>query len=122
VSAEYYFGKSANVPVLVAQGGAPTGATAKASESSLLYGVDVGYNFSLLFLTLRPVVGVGNYTLHKSGAESGDVHNVYVQPGAMALIGIGLWFFGGDANVLLTPGLQNSKAAFTANGQVGVKF
>jgi len=59
-----------------------------------------------------------------------DVHNLYVEPGVAALLGFGLWFVGADVDVFLTPGLSgvqvggagDSKAAFMANGQVGVKF
>jgi hypothetical protein len=115
VNIQYYFGGSGQVP-----DPNNVGATTKDSQHSLLYGVEGGYSFDILILKLRPVIGVGNYTLHSS--VIGDTHNIYIQPGAMALIGLGLWYFGADGSVLLTPGMPSSQAAFTVNGQVGLKF
>jgi hypothetical protein len=122
VSAMYYLGGSTNEPVTV--NGAPTGESVKTTASSYLYGFEGGYSLKILLLTLRPTVEVGNYTVHvsASGFGSQDMHNVYIEPGVTALLGFGLWFVGADANIFLTPGLDNSKAAFMANGQVGVKF
>lgn len=118
VSGMYYFGGSMTQPVL------PPAASVKVTQTSWLYGVDVGYGLKIFLLTLRPTVGVGSYTIHTAvqGGVSTDVHNVYVEPGATAMLGFGLWFVGADANALLTPGLSSSKAALIANGQVGVKF
>ncbi|HXX67847.1 MAG TPA: hypothetical protein VEK07_11725 [Polyangiaceae bacterium] len=122
VSGMYYFGGSATESAVTPTGGGSS--SFKLTTSSWLYGFDGGYSFKFLFLTLRPVVGVGNYTIHStvSGQAIQDVHNLYVEPGLMVLLGIGLWFVGADADVFLTPGLTDSKAAFMANGQVGVKF
>jgi hypothetical protein len=33
-----------------------------------------------------------------------------------------LWIVGADASVLFLPGLSGSQPAFTAHGQVGIKF
>jgi hypothetical protein len=87
-------------------------------------GFEGGYSLKILLVTLRPTVQVGSYTIHTSisGLRTADVHNVYVEPGVTALIGFGLWFVAADANIFLTPGLNNSRAAFVGNGQVGVKF
>jgi hypothetical protein len=120
-SVMYYFGGSANEPGSAAIANGMLTPTVKVSESSFLYGLEAGYNFSILFLTLRPQIGVGDYNEHVSGQGS-DKHNVYIEPRATALIGIGLFYFGADVGVLLTPGLQYSKAAFLANGQIGLKF
>jgi len=111
ISGMYYLGGSENVEP-------------KISFSSYLYGIEGGYNFKILLLTLRPTVEVGNYTVHVSFAGSGssNTSNVYIEPGVTALLGFGLWFVGADANVFLTPGVSGSTAAFMANGQVGVKF
>jgi len=102
----------------------PAGAISIESESSWLYGVEGGYSFKIALLTLRPTVEIGSYTIHTSlsGGGSQDIHNLYVEPGVTALLGFGLLFVGADADIFLTPGLDNSKAAFMANGQVGVKF
>lgn len=118
VSGMYYFGGSTTVA------GEGTTSSVKVTTTSWLYGFDGGYSFKILLLTLRPVVGIGSYTIHSTvaGAAGQDVHNLYVEPGVMALFGFGLWFIGADANVFLTPGLSDSKAALMANGQLGVKF
>lgn len=120
VSAMYYFGggNDESQPV------APGSVGIKDSESSWLYGFEGGYSIKIALLTLRPTVGIGSYTIHYSlsGGGSEDVHNLYVEPGITALLGFGLWFVGADVNAFLTPGLDNSKAALMANGQIGVKF
>jgi hypothetical protein len=117
VSAMYYLGGS------VTEGSPATGGSIKTSVTSYLYGFDGGYGLKIWLLTLRATVGVGNYTIHASvSGQTGDVHNVYVEPGITGLLGFGLWFVGADVNVFLTPGLAGSKAAFMGNGQVGIKF
>ncbi len=94
------------------------------SESSWLFGFEGGYGIKMQLLTLRPTVQMGSYTLHYSLSPSGnqDIHNLYIEPGVTALIGFGTWFVGADADVFLTPGMDNSKAAFMGNAQVGVTF
>ena len=59
-----------------------------------------------------------------SGAPSanGNTSDLYVEPGVTGLIGLGLWYVGADANILFFPGLDNSKAALSIHGQIGVKF
>jgi hypothetical protein len=117
----YYFGGSTNEALT--DPGTGTTTSEKVSQSSFLYGLEAGYNFSILFLTIRPQIGVGSYNLHTSvGGDSADKHNVYIEPRATALIGIGLFYFGADVGVLLTPGLTDSKAALLVNGQIGLKF
>jgi hypothetical protein len=96
----------------------------KTTVSSWLYGVQGGYSVRILALTLRPTVEVGEYVIHTTvtGLPSQDVGNVYIEPGLTALVAVGPWFIGADANVFLTPGLDGSQAAFVANGELGVKF
>ncbi|HEY4015046.1 MAG TPA: hypothetical protein VGM06_17000 [Polyangiaceae bacterium] len=123
VSAMYYLGGSNTESVAPSSAVfAPPGPIE--SESGWLYGFEGGYSFRLQILTLRPTVQIGSYTLHYSlsGGGSQDIHNLYVEPGVTALIGFGTWFVGADADVFLTPGMDNSRAAFMGNGQVGVKF
>jgi hypothetical protein len=119
-SVMYYFGSSHDNEVVKT----PTGlGTAKVSGTSFMYGIEGGYNFSLLFLTIRPQIGVGNFQTHLSwNGGSANAHNIYIEPRATALIGISFVYFGADIGVLLTPGLSDSKAAVLANGQLGVKF
>jgi hypothetical protein len=106
------------------------------SSKSVLYGVEVGYNIGVPLLTLRPQLGVGNYTA--SGGYSGTIplvpgtpggypahfsnSNLYLEPGVTGLLSFGLWIVGADANVLFLPGLSGSQPAFTAHGQIGIKL
>jgi hypothetical protein len=87
-------------------------------------GAEAGYNIGVPFVTLRPQLGVGNYTLTASstGTASSNTNNIYLEPGVTGLLSFGLWLVGVDANILLLPGLSGSQAAFTADGQVGVTF
>jgi len=107
------------------------------SLRSVLYGVEVGYNIGAPLVTLRPQLGIGNYTV--SGGYSGTppirpggpaygypahfgTSNFYLEPGVTGLLSFGIWIVGADANVLFLPGMSGSQPAFTAHGQVGVKF
>jgi hypothetical protein len=98
------------------------------SMKTVLYGVEAGYNFGVPLFTLRPQLGVGNYTVTQSGSlsppESFSSSSVYFEPGLTALVSFGLWIVGADVNVLyLWPsGGWTTQPAFTAHGQVGVKF
>jgi hypothetical protein len=102
------------------------------SYHSLMYGVEAGYGFKLLdLLTIRPQIGVGNFALSvsPSGGGSGTgYNNLYLEPGVTGLIGLGTFFVGVDANLLVLPGVYagpsstNTDTAFTLHGQVGVQF
>jgi hypothetical protein len=125
----YYFGGSeGNVPIPIG------GGTASLSVHSMMYGVEAGYGFTLLdMLTIRPQVGLGNFTMTTSfgSSLSRDDSNVYVEPGVTAFVtvpGLG-WFVGADANLLVLPGIKdgtngqsNTDTAFTLHGQIGYKF
>jgi hypothetical protein len=118
-SVMYYFGGSQTVA------GAGAG---RESEKTLLYGLEGGYDIRVSILTLRPQIGIGNYTLSQSWTlaasnvtVSSNQNNLYVEPGVTALLSFGKLIVGADANVLF--GLPGSAgAAFTADGQVGVRF
>jgi hypothetical protein len=92
------------------------------SMKTVLYGVEAGYNFGVPLFTLRPQLGVGNYTVTQS--ESYSTSSLYFEPGLTALVSFGLLIVGADLNLLyLWPsGGWTSQPAFTAHGQVGVKF
>ena len=112
----YYLGGSENVP-----GGS-------ISEHAFMYGLDLGYNFKIAILTLRPLLGIGNFTVSHSGEEgSGSASNLYLEPGLTALVSLGILYVGADANILVLPGISQgngntTETAFTAHGQVGVVF
>jgi hypothetical protein len=124
----YYFGGSEQPPPLpnAILGGSPP----KVSTHSLMYGVEAGYGGKLLeLLTLRAQVGIGNFTNTVDvGSASNSNNNLYVEPGVVGLLGLGSFFVGADANVLILPGLKdytgttNTDIAFTFHGQVGYKF
>ena|ERR1019366_8218704 len=128
VSFMYYLGSSQDESV--------GGETISAKEHTVMYGLELGYGVTLLdILTIRPQIGFGNATFSGSASVSGpsvpginvsgDVannSNLYLEPGVTGLIGLGLWYVGADANVLFFPGLDNSKAAVSIHGQIGVKF
>jgi hypothetical protein len=121
----YYFGGSTD-----------EGAGVTFKDHTFMYGVEGGYGFTLIdILTIRPQIGIGNATFSSSvsgsgssGATSvdfsggGSKSNLYLEPGVTALISLGGFFVGADANLLVFPGLDNSKVAFTLHGQVGFKF
>jgi hypothetical protein len=119
----YYFGSSQDF------GGA--GQSLSVKEHTFMYGLELGYGITLLdLLTIRPQVGIGNATFSESGNFSGIANvtssqsnsNLYIEPGVTALISLGGWFVGADANVLFFPGRDDSKAAFSLHGQIGLKF
>jgi hypothetical protein len=134
VSAVYYVGESQSVSA--------GGVSANVSKHALLYGVEGGYGWKLLdILTIRPQIGVGQMTLWASGglSSSGAItantsgsqsaNALYLEPGVTAMISLGTFFVGADANVLVIPSLNDptigksqSDIAFTAHGQLGVKF
>jgi hypothetical protein len=120
-----YFGTDdASIPV--------PGGSASYKASAWLYGLDIGYNINVSILTLRPQIGLGNTTigtslqgtgaLNGSASPGGSDNNFYLEPGAVALITIGWFSFGADANLLWVPAVEKSKAAFALDGQLGVKF
>lgn len=93
------------------------------TETSLLYGGELGYSIKVLIVTIRPQVGVGNYVLHTDfGGVSSNAHNLYLEPGVTGLVKLGTWLLGADANVLVLPGMTGNQAAFTAHGQIGIQF
>ncbi len=89
-----------------------------------LYGLEVGYGFSIVFLTLRPQLGVGFYNGNFTTPphSDGDGRNVYLEPGITGIIPFGIWFAGADANLFFLPGQQGSGVGFTFHGQFGLKL
>jgi hypothetical protein len=129
LSGMYYFGESKNIPL-------PLIGSVSESLSSVLLGVEGGYGSKLGPLTLRGTVGVGNLatSVSYSGVPAGanvpntTYNGLYIEPGVTALIGLGIWFVGADANVLILPngtgltGDTSLDGSFTVHGQLGVKF
>jgi hypothetical protein len=123
VSFMYYLGSSQDESVL--------GQSISAKEHSVLYGVEGGYGITLLdLLTIRPQIGIGNFTATASVSGSGVVSgstsqsnsNLYIEPGVTGLVSLGGWYVGADANLLFLPGADNATTAFTFHGQIGIKL
>jgi len=83
------------------------------------YGFEGGYSLGFGPITIRPQLGIGNITF---SGDDNSLSNVYFEPGVTVLVSLIGFYVGADANVLLTPGLENSQAALTINAQIGLKF
>ncbi len=133
----YYFGGPQTGPYA----GSPQGV----SGHSDMYGVDVGYSFKLPVITIRPLVGIGNFTERLDGlpapfppagsppvqfSSTPSYNTLYIQPGVTGLFSLGTLYFGTDANVLFLTSLPQptttartfSDVALTLHAQVGLRF
>jgi hypothetical protein len=121
-----FFGIYAGVGAMYYLGGSQTLDGEKVSLHTVMYGFDLGYNFKIAILTIRPLLGIGNLTV-SSSPSSGNESNLYLEPGVTALVSLGTLFVGADANLLVLPGINTptgsqTETAFTVHGQVGVRF
>jgi hypothetical protein len=125
IQAMYYLGGSGNLAL-------PTAGSGSGSLHSTLYGVEAGYGFKLAILTIRPQIGLGNYTLTTSadGSPSSSQSHLYLEPGVTGLVSLGLIYVGADINYLIIPGVNDGSSpnasttwgALTVHGQVGLTF
>jgi hypothetical protein len=111
-----------------------SGDTVGGQYHAIQYGGEIGYGFSISVLTIRPQIGVGNISL--SGSNRPDLpsgSSLYLEPGAVALITIGIVYFGADASALMITNepaiggagnvqVTNFQTGFTAHGQLGISF
>jgi len=134
VEGMYYVGDS---------GGSPY----SASVNSDILGLDVGYGVTLSSVTIRLLVGTGNFTervtaspapggaggggLAGSTGQSPSYNTLYLQPGITALFSLGTHYcVGADVNLLVLTSLPETfysaandlYSAFTFHGQVGARF
>ena len=121
-----FFGIYAGVDAMYYLGGSQTVDGEKYSVHTVMYGLDLGYNFKIAILTIRPLLGIGNFVV-SSSPSSGSENNLYLEPGVTALVSLGTLFVGADANLLVLPGINgptgsSTETAFTVHGQVGVRF
>jgi hypothetical protein len=99
----------------------PPGQTVKQWRSALLYGFEAGYNLKVSLVTIRPQLGLGNF---RSSAWYGDptagvISNyLYLEPGVVGLVSLGVLFVGADVGALLLP--TGPDSALTVHGQIGV--
>jgi len=111
-----------------AGGGANDEPVLQGNVSTLMYGIEAGWGFTLIdILTIRPQVGLGNASFNVSDFSGSTYWNLYVEPGVTGVLSLGTPFIGADANALVFPGLSIggvsvSHPAFTIHAQVGVKF
>ncbi len=125
LSAIHYFGNSTDL----AGPGTPAGVfnVGSVSYSSTLLGVEAGYSITAVpLLTLRPQLGVGNAAF--SFGDASQSH-LYLEPGFVALVTLGLVYVGADATVLVVPSIDqggtagtHTYSAFTLHGQIGLRF
>jgi len=110
-----------------------SGDTVGGQYHALEYGGEIGYGFKILFLTLRPQIGLGNITLSDSTLSTSN-SSFYLEPGAVALLTFGIVYFGADVNALIITaepaagggGSLNTSTsthtALTVHGQLGISF
>jgi hypothetical protein len=121
-----FFGFYGGIAGLYYLGGSQDGV----SVHTAMYGFEAGYNWKIAILTIRPQVGIGNFTYSVSGAPSanGNTSDLYVEPGVTGLVSLGVLFVGADANILILPNIsqpsgdKGTETAFTLHGQIGVRF
>jgi hypothetical protein len=109
------------------------------SAHALEFGGELGYSIKISVLTIRPQVGFGNITfsdtysgtaLGFTASSSSNNASFYLEPGLTALITLGIFYFGVDANALIITamptnppgGSTSTDTAFTMHGQVGLAF
>jgi hypothetical protein len=124
ISAIHYFGSSADVSGPSTPAG--TFGTSSVDYSTTLIGGELGYSITgIPVVTLRPQIGIGNASF--SFGDASQSH-LYVEPGLLALIRIGIVYVGADANILVIPsvdqGANDTKTytSLTVHGQIGLVF
>jgi hypothetical protein len=117
-----------------------SGDTLGGQYHALQYGGEIGYGFKILFLTLRPQIGLGNIQISDSapnviaGAAFPGGSSFYLEPGAVALLTFGIVYFGADINALIITAEPaaggggnftfntSTHTALTVHGQLGLSF
>ena len=124
ISAIHYFGSSADVSGPATPAG--TFGTTSVDFSTTLIGGEVGYSITgIPLLTIRPQLGIGNASF--SFGDASQSH-LYLEPGVLGLIRVGILYFGADANILVIPsvdqGANDTKTytSLTIHGQIGLIF
>jgi hypothetical protein len=107
----------ANVVDYIGKSGAP---------HQLQVGAEVGWGLKLSFVTIRPLLGIGD-TL--SSLDGVGLHSFYLEPGGLVQFTFGHLIFGVDAGCLIltseSAGVGEGSSAieaFTIHGQIGVRF
>ena len=118
ISAIHYFGEKQDITSQVG--------TTRVSFSSTLLGLELGYSITAIpLLTIRPQLGIGNAAF---SFQDDSTSHLYLEPGVVVLISLGLVYVGADANVLVVPGIDQgdgstkTDTSFTLHAQAGIKF
>jgi len=121
-----FFGFYGGVDLMYYLGGSETVLGQSVSAHTLMYGLDLGYNIKVAILTIRPLLGLGNFTVSTSPGGA-SASNLYLEPGVTGLLSFGTLIVGADANLLVLPGINTptgstTETAFTIHGQIGARF
>jgi len=104
------------------------------TSRSTRYGFEVGFDVHVSpRVTLRPLLGIGDVSLHESSPEQivvgqtlvpldGTANELYLEPGVTMTMAFGLLFLGADASVVWLPRNDNVSPAVAAHAQIGVRF
>ncbi len=93
------------------------------SQSALLYGFEAGYNLKFSRVTIRPQLGMGDFRLSSAYGSptpgpSAISNYVYLEPGVVGLVSLGVLFVGADVGAIVLP--RGPGAGLTVHGQIGV--
>jgi hypothetical protein len=115
-------------------GGSETVLGTSVSLHTAMEGFEAGYTLPIPFVKIRPLVGIGNSTITGSGGGvSQSSSNLYLEPGVLVFVPIGILTVGADINALILPSVDtgfnsngsNTTKAYVSpsfHAQVGVRF
>jgi hypothetical protein len=133
VNGQYYFGSSVDTPL------SGPGTNGTVTTHTTLLGFEAGYSIHVKFLTIRPQLGIGDASLTTLGnyqptaitttpLDNYTVTNtrLYLEPGIVALVNIGIVYAGADANILVITDANtqdgNAYSSFAFGLQAGLRF
>jgi hypothetical protein len=108
-------------------GGSEWVGSSNVSFHAVQFGGEVGWGINIRFLTIRPLLGLGDLASSAGGA-GGASGSFYLEPGGLIQLAFGHLIFGVDAACLILTNGENSEGArgvdegFTIHGQVGARF
>jgi hypothetical protein len=132
LNAQYYFGSSVDAPL-----GGPNDNTVRTHTT--LLGIEAGYSIHVSLLTIRPQLGLGSASITTLSNLSPDPlgtatlpnntntnTRLYLEPGIVALINVGLVYVGADVNLLVITDANaqdsNAYTSFAFGAQAGLRF
>jgi hypothetical protein len=110
--------------------GSIVGCPGQSTSQVLTYGGEVGYGIKIAFLTIRPLVGFGDWSYTPNGPCQSygqgpfpfvPTNSFYLQPGGTLLVNLRFVIFGADASALV-PTSSTSSSAFVISAELGVRF